>query len=369
MQIAVGGCLAQKDRGEIVRRAPWVDVVFGTHNIGSLPVLLERARHNRRGRGRDPRVARGVPLHPAHPARVRLRRLGLDQRRLQQHLHVLHRPQPARQGEGPPPGRDPRRGRGARRRGRRRGDAAGPERQHLRRRVRRPARLRQAAARVRRRRGPRAGPVHQPAPAAFTDDVIDAMAETPNVMPQLHMPLQSGSDRVLRRCAGPTAASGSSASSTGSAPRCPTPRSPPTSSSASPARPRRTSRPPSTSSPPRFAAPSPSSTPPPRHARRHDARPGAQGRRAGAVRAARRPAGGDLLGENRRRSGPMSRCSSPRGRAARTPRPPAVRPGPRQPARPLRAWQARQERPGDVTAATGPVAVGLGIPRVGAPAG
>src|SRR2546429_965425 len=46
MQIAVGGCLAQKDRGEIVRRAPWVDVVFGTHNIGSLPALLDRARHN-----------------------------------------------------------------------------------------------------------------------------------------------------------------------------------------------------------------------------------------------------------------------------------------------------------------------------------
>jgi tRNA-2-methylthio-N6-dimethylallyladenosine synthase len=46
MQIAVGGCLAQKDRAEIVRRAPWVDVVFGTHNIGSLPTLLERARHN-----------------------------------------------------------------------------------------------------------------------------------------------------------------------------------------------------------------------------------------------------------------------------------------------------------------------------------
>jgi len=46
MQIAVGGCLAQKDRAEIVRRAPWVDVVFGTHNIGSLPTLLDRARHN-----------------------------------------------------------------------------------------------------------------------------------------------------------------------------------------------------------------------------------------------------------------------------------------------------------------------------------
>ena len=35
MQIAVGGCLAQKDRGEITTRAPWVDVVFGTHNIGA----------------------------------------------------------------------------------------------------------------------------------------------------------------------------------------------------------------------------------------------------------------------------------------------------------------------------------------------
>ncbi|MBN9612513.1 MAG: tRNA (N6-isopentenyl adenosine(37)-C2)-methylthiotransferase MiaB, partial [Actinobacteria bacterium] len=46
MQIAVGGCLAQKDQGTIVEKAPWVDVVFGTHNMGSLPALLERARHN-----------------------------------------------------------------------------------------------------------------------------------------------------------------------------------------------------------------------------------------------------------------------------------------------------------------------------------
>ena len=37
-----------------------------------------------------------------------------------------------------------------------------------------------------------------PHPAAFSDDVISAMAETPSVMPSLHMPLQSGSDRVLR---------------------------------------------------------------------------------------------------------------------------------------------------------------------------
>ncbi|MEO6204056.1 MAG: tRNA (N6-isopentenyl adenosine(37)-C2)-methylthiotransferase MiaB, partial [Mycobacteriales bacterium] len=44
MQIAVGGCLAQKDQGLITAKAPYVDVVFGTHNVGSLPVLLERAR-------------------------------------------------------------------------------------------------------------------------------------------------------------------------------------------------------------------------------------------------------------------------------------------------------------------------------------
>lgn len=43
-QIAVGGCMAQKDQDSIIKRAPYVDVVFGTHNIGSLPTLLERAR-------------------------------------------------------------------------------------------------------------------------------------------------------------------------------------------------------------------------------------------------------------------------------------------------------------------------------------
>ena len=44
MQIAVGGCLAQKDQAVILKKAPYVDVVFGTHNVGSLPILLERAR-------------------------------------------------------------------------------------------------------------------------------------------------------------------------------------------------------------------------------------------------------------------------------------------------------------------------------------
>ena len=33
MQLAVGGCMAQKDKDTVVARAPWVDVVFGTHNV------------------------------------------------------------------------------------------------------------------------------------------------------------------------------------------------------------------------------------------------------------------------------------------------------------------------------------------------
>ncbi len=43
LQIAVGGCLAQKDRGLVQERAPHVDAVFGTHNVGSATDLLARA--------------------------------------------------------------------------------------------------------------------------------------------------------------------------------------------------------------------------------------------------------------------------------------------------------------------------------------
>jgi tRNA-2-methylthio-N6-dimethylallyladenosine synthase len=43
LTIAVGGCLAQKDGATITERAPWVDVVYGTHNLASLPSLLLQA--------------------------------------------------------------------------------------------------------------------------------------------------------------------------------------------------------------------------------------------------------------------------------------------------------------------------------------
>ena len=81
MQIAVGGCLAQKDRGEITRRAPWVDVVFGTHNIGSLPALLERARHNDEA---QVEILESLEVFPSTlPTRREsaVRRVGVDLRR------------------------------------------------------------------------------------------------------------------------------------------------------------------------------------------------------------------------------------------------------------------------------------------------
>jgi tRNA-2-methylthio-N6-dimethylallyladenosine synthase len=43
MKLVVGGCLAQKDKSAIQKRAPWVDVVLGTHNLASLPRLLEES--------------------------------------------------------------------------------------------------------------------------------------------------------------------------------------------------------------------------------------------------------------------------------------------------------------------------------------
>ena len=45
--VVVGGCLAQKDQGALAEAAPWVDVVYGTHNMGRLPELLAQADSTR----------------------------------------------------------------------------------------------------------------------------------------------------------------------------------------------------------------------------------------------------------------------------------------------------------------------------------
>ena len=67
LQIAVGGCLAQKDRDLIQTRAPHVDVVFGTHNLAAAPGLLDRAR-------REGPVLEIVEEHEAYPSALPARR-------------------------------------------------------------------------------------------------------------------------------------------------------------------------------------------------------------------------------------------------------------------------------------------------------
>ena len=151
------------------------------------------------GAGRDPRVARGLPVDAADPARVGVRRLGVDQRRVQQHLHVLHRPGLRGKEKDRRPGDILGRDRGAGRRGRHArspcwGRTSTPTAWSSATGRRSPSCCAPAA----RSRGSSGCASPRPHPAEFTDDVIAAMAETPNVMPQLHMPLQSGSDRVLK---------------------------------------------------------------------------------------------------------------------------------------------------------------------------
>jgi len=67
VQIAVGGCLAQKDREGVRDRAPFVDVVFGTHNLAHAPALLRDAREN------GP-VVEILDEHEAYPSALPARR-------------------------------------------------------------------------------------------------------------------------------------------------------------------------------------------------------------------------------------------------------------------------------------------------------
>ena len=333
MQIAVGGCLAQKDRGEIVKqgalgrrrlRHPQHRLAAGAAGAGPA---------QRRGRGRDPRVARGVPVHAADPARVDVRRLGVDLGGLQQHLHVLHRARrcAARRRTAGPARSWPRcealvaegvlevtlLGQNVNSYGVEFGDRLAF------------GKLLRACGGV---EGLERVRFTSPHPKDFTDDVIAAMAETPNVCHSLHMPLQSGSDAVLKamRRVLPVGAL-PRASSTRSARRCRTRRSPPTSSSASRARPRPTSQ--RTLDVVRQARFSSAFTfqysQAARHPGRHHGRPGAQGGRAGAVRAADRPSSRRSPGPRTRRwSARPSRCWSRSARAARTSAPGGCPAGP-----------------------------------------
>jgi len=198
MQIAVGGCLAQKDRGEIVKRAPWVDVVFGTHNIGALPTLLERARHNAEA---QVEILESLETFPSTlPARRDSAHSGWVSISVGCNNTCTFCIVPALRGKE---------------RDRRPGDVLAEVGALVDEGVLEVTLLGQnvnsygvefgdrlAFGKLLRACGGIDGLERvrftSPHPAAFTDDVIDAMAETPNVCHQLHMPLQSGSDRLLK---------------------------------------------------------------------------------------------------------------------------------------------------------------------------
>ena len=204
MQIAVGGCLAQKDRAAVLQRAPWVDVVFGTHNIGSLPALLDRARHNREAQveivealeefpsalpaSRESAYAAWVSISvgcnnsctfcivPSLRGKEVDRRPGdilaevqslVDQGVLEVTLLGQNVNAYGVSFADPETPRD----KGAF------------------------AALLRSCGRI---DGLERVRFTSPHPAEFTDDVIEAMAQTANVCPALHMPLQSGSDRILK---------------------------------------------------------------------------------------------------------------------------------------------------------------------------
>ncbi|HEY1916083.1 MAG TPA: tRNA (N6-isopentenyl adenosine(37)-C2)-methylthiotransferase MiaB [Streptosporangiaceae bacterium] len=198
MQIAVGGCLAQKDRGEILRRAPWVDVVFGTHNIGSLPVLLERARVLDEA---QVEIAESLERFPSTlPTRRESPYAAWVAISVGCNNTCTFCIVPSLRGKE---------------KDRRPGDVLAEIRALVEGGVLEVTLLGQNVNSYGAEFGDRlafgkllraAGGIDglervrftSPHPRDFTDDVIDAMAQTPNVMHQLHMPLQSGSDTVLK---------------------------------------------------------------------------------------------------------------------------------------------------------------------------
>ncbi len=199
MRIAVAGCLAQKDRDTILERAPWVDVVLGTHNIDALPVLLDRAERSGESQSEFAETLQAFPSdlpvrrESAHSAWVAIS-VGCNNTCTFCIVPSLR----------------------GRERDRRPGEILAEVQALADQGVREITLLgqnvnaygvefgeRAAFAELLRTVGAIPGirrvRFTSPHPRDFTAAVIEAMAETPTVMPHLHMPLQSGSDDVLRR--------------------------------------------------------------------------------------------------------------------------------------------------------------------------
>ena len=198
LQIAVGGCLAQKDRGEIIARAPYVDVVFGTHNMDALPVLLERARVEKES---QVEILESLDVFPSTlPARRDAAHSAWVSVSVGCNNTCTFCIVPALRG---------------REKDRRPADILNEIKVLVDQGVLEITLLgqnvnaygiefgdRNAFSDLLRTCGDIKGLERvrftSPHPRDFSDNVIDAMATTWNVMPHLHMPLQSGSDRILQ---------------------------------------------------------------------------------------------------------------------------------------------------------------------------
>ncbi|AEI09559.1 2-methylthioadenine synthetase [Corynebacterium resistens DSM 45100] len=204
MQIAVGGCMAQKDKQTVVKKAPWVDVVFGTHNLGSLPTLLARSAHNERA---EVEIVDSLEEFPSVlPAKRESAYAGWVSVSVGCNNTCTFCIVPSLRGKE---------------QDRRPGEILAEVKALVDQGVSEVTLLGQnvnaygvnfsdpelerdrgAFAKLLRACGEIEGLERlrftSPHPAEFTDDVIEAMAETPVVCPQLHMPLQSGSDKVLK---------------------------------------------------------------------------------------------------------------------------------------------------------------------------
>jgi tRNA-2-methylthio-N6-dimethylallyladenosine synthase len=198
MQIAVGGCLAQMERQQITDRAPWVDVVYGTHNIGALPALLERARERQQAQVEFEETLTTFPsLLPARRQSAYSAWVSIS---VGCNNNCTFCIVPSLRGKE---------------KDRRPGDILDEIKSLVDDGVIEVTLLGQnvnsygaefsdklAFGKLLRACGEIDGLERvrftSPHPRDFTDDVIEAMRDTPNVMPSLHMPLQSGSDVILR---------------------------------------------------------------------------------------------------------------------------------------------------------------------------
>jgi tRNA-2-methylthio-N6-dimethylallyladenosine synthase len=200
IRIVVAGCLAQKDRGIIQSKAPWVDVVLGTHALPGLIELLQTAERD--GPQMDVReytevFPSALPAHrdSRHHAWVAVS-VGCDNACTFCIVPLVRGPQRSR-----PLGEVLAEVQGLARRGvvevTLLGQNVNTYGRDLSVRGSRPlfGELLRAVGHV---DGIRRVRFTSPHPHDFTEDVVEAMAETPSVCEHIHFPMQSGSDRVLR---------------------------------------------------------------------------------------------------------------------------------------------------------------------------